>query len=128
VQHHAGERESDNNGPERQPHAAVAGKQTYKPECIEQMRELAEAGMRDEEIAAHLGVHRWTLHRWQVAHPELFAARERKHAIARELAGRPPFVTERVSEVGKFLGTWPKPAVPAGSLCWRFSGCRVLVV
>ena len=56
----------------------------FKPKYVEQVRELCEAGFTDEQIATWLGVHRCTLHRWQVSHPDFFAARTIKHAIARQ--------------------------------------------
>jgi hypothetical protein len=60
----------------------------FKPKYVEQVRELCEAGFTDEQIAACLCVHRCTLHRWQVTHPDFFAARAIKHAIARQPPGQ----------------------------------------
>jgi hypothetical protein len=51
----------------------------FRQEYVEQVRALCEAGVRDEGIAAYLGVSRRSLHRWQERWPEFFEARELKH-------------------------------------------------
>jgi hypothetical protein len=51
----------------------------FREEYVEQVRALCEAGVRDEEIAAYLGVSRRSLHRWQDRWPQFFEARELKH-------------------------------------------------
>ncbi len=51
----------------------------FREEYVEQVRALCEAGVRDEEIAAHLGVSSRSLHRWQEWWPQFFDARELKH-------------------------------------------------
>jgi hypothetical protein len=50
-----------------------------REEYVEQVRALCEAGVRDEGIAACLGVSRRSLHRWQERWPQFFEARELKH-------------------------------------------------
>ncbi len=51
----------------------------FREEYVEQVRALCEAGVRDEEIAAFLGVNSRSLHRWQERWPQFFEARELKH-------------------------------------------------
>jgi hypothetical protein len=51
----------------------------FREEYVEQVRALCEAGVRDEEIAAYLGVSSRSLHRWQDRWPQFFEARELKH-------------------------------------------------
>jgi transposase-like protein len=51
----------------------------FREEYVEQVRALCEAGVRDEEIAAYLGVSSRSLHRWQERFPQFFEARELKH-------------------------------------------------
>ena len=78
---------------------------TFRPEFVEEVRCLCEAGVRDSEIAAHLGVHRSTLARWQQSHPELFAARKLKHETARlpPGKGRPRLYRPEFAERAKRL-------------------------
>ena len=47
----------------------------FREEYVEQVRALCEAGVRDEEIAAYLGVSSRSLHRWQDRWPRFFEAR-----------------------------------------------------
>jgi DNA invertase Pin-like site-specific DNA recombinase len=54
----------------------------FREEYVEQVRALCEAGVRDEEIAANLGVSSRSLHRWQDRWPQFFEARELKHQPA----------------------------------------------
>jgi transposase len=54
----------------------------FREEYVEQVRALCEAGVRDEEIAARLGVSSRSLHRWQDRWPQFFEARELKHQPA----------------------------------------------
>ena len=51
----------------------------FREEYIEQVRALSKAGVRDEGIAAYLGVSCRSLHRWQERWPQFFEARELKH-------------------------------------------------
>ncbi len=51
----------------------------FREEYVEQVRALCEAGVRDEEIAAYLGVSSRSLHRWQDRWPQFFEARQLKH-------------------------------------------------
>jgi DNA-binding transcriptional regulator YiaG len=51
----------------------------FREEYVEQVRALCKAGLRDEEIAAYLGVSSRSLHRWQDRWPQFFEARELKH-------------------------------------------------
>jgi Homeodomain-like domain len=51
----------------------------FREGYVEQVRALCEAGVRDEEIAAYLGVSSRSLHRWQDRWPQFFKARELEH-------------------------------------------------
>jgi Homeodomain-like domain len=53
----------------------------FREEYIEHVRALCEAGVRDKEIAAYLGVSSRSLHRWQDRWPQFFQARELKHSL-----------------------------------------------
>jgi transposase len=74
----------------------------FRAEYVERIRVLCEAGMKDAEIAAVLGVSRSTLLRWQAARPELFAVRGAKHVL-RVKGGKPrlyrPEFCERAREL-----------------------------
>ncbi len=68
----------------------------FREEYIEHVRALCEAGVRDKEIAAYLGVSSRSLHRWQDRWPQFFEARELKHQPAlRQLRKRQQHCRDR---------------------------------
>jgi hypothetical protein len=54
----------------------------FKPEYVEQVRELCLLGLVDEEIAKVWGVHVDTLNKWKKSHPELLEAMKEGREIA----------------------------------------------
>jgi len=66
---------------------------------------LCKAVVTDEQIARYVGVDRKTIHNWQVANPELFAARVLKHGLkppARPRRFRPEYceLARKLCELG----------------------------
>jgi hypothetical protein len=71
-----------------QPEKEVGRPTEYRPEMAEQAAKLCDLGATDDEMANFFGIHRSTLYRWKLEHPEFCDSIKSAKEIADERVER----------------------------------------